>query len=84
MSFYLMYKNTYFRSRPEEITNKKFQIPDLELYVLEFVIWNLIFVISHSWYRGRVARLSSAKAATTVRVCSVPQNPLRGIAGFFI
>jgi hypothetical protein len=28
-------------------------------------------------YRGRVARLSSAKAATTVRVCSVPQNPLR-------
>ena len=34
------------------------------------------------WYRGRGVRLSSAKAATTVRVCSVPQNPLLK-AGFF-
>jgi uncharacterized membrane protein YcjF (UPF0283 family) len=34
--------------------------------------WN--FVISHLWYRGRGVRLSSAKAATTVRVCSVPQT----------
>ena len=25
-----------------------------------------------SWYRGREARLSSAKAATAVRICSVP------------
>lgn len=28
-------------------------------------------------YRGRVARLSSAKAPTAVRVCSVPQIPSR-------
>jgi hypothetical protein len=35
------------------------------------------------WYRGRGVRLSSAKAATTVRVCSVPQNPLLK-AGFYL
>ena len=31
------------------------------------------YVLSGNWYRGRVARLSSAKAATAVRICSVPQ-----------
>lgn len=35
-----------------------------------------------NWYRGRGARLSSAKAATTVRVCSVPQDPA-ACGGFF-
>jgi hypothetical protein len=29
-----------------------------------------------AWYRGRVARLSSAKAPTAVRICSVPHFPL--------
>ncbi len=32
-------------------------------------------------YRGRVARLSSAKAATAVRICSVPQKSSRLTAG---
>ncbi len=33
------------------------------------------------WYRGRVARLSSAKAATAVRICSVP--PKLSLMGSF-
>ena len=34
----------------------------------------------HKWYRGRGARLSSAKAPTAVRICSVPLIiPLGGI-----
>ena len=38
-----------------------------------------------AWYRGRVARLSSAKAPTAVRICSVP-HPVQayGRTGFFM
>lgn len=47
---------------------------------MEFRIRNSKF--ENERYRGRGVRLSSAKAATTVRVCSVPQNPLH-YGGFF-
>ena len=42
-----------------------------------FVLRTLYFVLVLDRYRGRGARLSSAKAATAVRICSVPLLPPR-------
>tara|TARA_B110000003_G_scaffold102492_1_gene104730 strand:- start:188 stop:316 length:129 start_codon:yes stop_codon:yes gene_type:complete len=37
----------------------------------------------HEWHRGRVARQSSAKASTAVRIRSMPQKTRYCIGGFF-
>jgi hypothetical protein len=69
MSFYLMYKNTYFRTA-SGITDFLFQ------FRVEASVDSIRNEKSKSEisirYRGRVARLSSAKAPTAVRICSVP------------
>ncbi len=40
-----------------------------------------IFALAKKWHRGRVARQSSAKACTAVRIRSMPQKTLQ-IGGF--
>ena len=46
-------------------------------------IHKIFLALRSNWHRGRVARQSSAKACTAVRIRSMPQNPVR-CAGFFV
>src|SRR5690348_12423407 len=56
----LISKNIYFRTLRNSILDIRYSIFDIRYSV--------------GRYRGRVARLSSAKAPTAVRICSVPQK----------
>src|SRR5690606_16135650 len=55
----------------------------LELFRSKLLFHEIFLLLRSNWHRGRVARRSSAKACTAVRIRSMPQRPNVSL-GFFL